>query len=139
MAETAFVLDTHAWIWYVSGDAEIKASSRNYLETKFANNPVLIPAICVWEIALLSKRSRLHLAKPLADWVHEALSRPRFTLSPLDERIAMEAANLPPGFHNDPADCMIVATARVADATLVTRDKRIIDYAESGHVRVFAI
>ncbi len=87
---------------------------------------------------MIEAQGRIVLAKPCAQWVREALSAPGLSLTPLTPEIAVESCQLPGSFHDDPVDRMIVATARVADATLVTKDERIFAYGAAGHVSVLA-
>ena len=131
------VLDTHVWIWLVAGDPTLPAGARDAIEAAAADGSVLVPAISVWEVALLESRGRIVLDRPRTQWVSEALAAPGLALAPLTPEVAVESCRLPAPFHDDPADRMIVATARAAGATLVTRDKRILDYGARGHVAVF--
>jgi PIN domain nuclease of toxin-antitoxin system len=134
------VLDTHVLIWIVNGDAEqIKPHTREKVQAALKDGGVLIPAICVWEIGMLCKKERIRLAKPVSAWIRDALALTRFKLAPLNELIALEAATLPGDFHNDPADCLIVATARVENAVLLTRDQSLIEYGKAGHVHAFQV
>ncbi len=130
------VLDTHVWIWLVAGDAALARRAREAIENAAVEGAVVVPAISVWEVAMLEAHGRIVLAKPCAQWVNEALAAPGLALGALAPEIAVESCNLPAPFHDDPADRMIVATARVAGATLLTRDKRILDYGARGHVAV---
>lgn len=128
------VLDTHVWIWLVGGDRTLSAEARAAIEEAAAAGQVLVPAISVWEVALLEARGRIVLAKPCARWVSDALAAPGLALAPLTPEVTIESVRLPEPFHDDPADRMIVATARLADAALVTRDARLLDYGARGHV-----
>ncbi|MCH7930055.1 MAG: type II toxin-antitoxin system VapC family toxin [Proteobacteria bacterium] len=130
------VLDTHAWIWVVAGDRTLSGEARSAIEEAAAAGAVLVPAIAVWELAMLEARGRITLAKPCPEWVDDALAAPGFALAPLSPDVAVESVRLPQPFHDDPADRLIVATARVAGAALVTRDRRILDYGARGHLRV---
>jgi PIN domain nuclease of toxin-antitoxin system len=87
---------------------------------------------------MLASRYRIVLGKPTAEWVEEALLAPGLSLEPLTPTVAVESCHLPAGFRSDPADHMIVATARVLGATLMTRDRRILDYAAQGHLMATA-
>lgn len=136
MRDRPLLLDTHVWIWIVNGDHEIKPSLREKVATALKNATVLVPSICIWEIGMLWKHKRIQLAKPLNTWIQEAIEKAGFNIVPLTDSIALESATLPGDFHNDPADCMIVATARVEDAVLVTRDSRILEYGKAGHVNI---
>jgi PIN domain nuclease of toxin-antitoxin system len=78
------------------------------------------------------------VGRPLAQWIAEAVSAPGLSIEPLLPQIAVETCSLPEAFHRDPVDRMIVATARVANATLMTRDRQILDYAARGHLTAIA-
>jgi PIN domain nuclease of toxin-antitoxin system len=136
MSEPSLVLDTHVWIWTVNGDDEIQPALREKIAVALRQASVLVPSICVWEVGMLAKRSRIQLSKPLSIWIQEALDLSGFCLAPLCDAVALEAANLPGEFHSDPADCMIIATARINSAVLLTRDRRILEYGKSGYVNV---
>jgi PIN domain nuclease of toxin-antitoxin system len=83
---------------------------------------------------LLASYGRIILGKSIGPWLEEALADPGPAIDPLSPQIAFESYPLPDVFHRDPADRLIVATARVANATLMTRDQRILDYAARGHL-----
>lgn len=88
---------------------------------------------------MLQDRGRLTLNKPLKDWINEALDLSGTSLAPLSPDVAIESCKLPGKFHSDPADRMIVATARIESATILTRDKRILEYGLQGFVSARAI
>ena len=98
----------------------------------------MVSVIAAWELALLTSKNRLELDMPVRDWISEALTMPGLRLAPMTPDIAVESCFLPGDFHNYPADRLIVATARLERATIVTRDARIRDFGRSGHVRVLA-
>ena len=83
---------------------------------------------------MLAWRGRIVLGKSIGLWLEEALADPGPAIDPLTPQIAVESYALPDVFHRDPADRLIVATARVANAILMTRDHRILDYAARGHL-----
>ncbi len=132
----ALVLDTHIWIWLASGDGELLASALKIIEQSAKSASLLIPAISVWEVAMLESRGKISLDKPVRQWIQDALTGPGLTLAPLTPEISVDSCALPGGFHKDPADQIIVATARVERATLVTRDSRILAYGKRGYVEV---
>lgn len=135
MAEpTSLILDTHAWIWFVDGSPELSVSARRQIESIAAGGEILISSISVWEVGMLENRGRLRLTKAIWDWINDALSAPALRLVPLSAAIALESCFLPGRFHQDPADRFIVATARIEQATIVSRDRRILAYAKQGHV-----
>ncbi len=88
---------------------------------------------------MLWRKGRIQLTEPMHRWVREALDKSGFLLAPLTDTVAVEAALLPGDFHSDPVDCMIVATARLEKAVLLSRDNRMVAYGKSGHVRVLAV
>ncbi|MGZ8155149.1 MAG: type II toxin-antitoxin system VapC family toxin, partial [Burkholderiales bacterium] len=92
----------------------------------------------VWEIALLASKGRIGLGLPVKVWIESALTRPGFVVADLDAGIAIESCCLPGTFHADPSDRFLVATARLTNATIVTRDERILKYGKQGHLKVMA-
>jgi len=86
---------------------------------------LLVSDISLWEIATLHALGRIRLALPLRDWLERAVAPPLVQLCGISPAVASEVAALPATFHRDPADRIIVATARVMGATLLTSDRRI--------------
>jgi PIN domain nuclease of toxin-antitoxin system len=132
------LLDTHVWLWLVAGSADLATKARLAIDEAAAAGTLRIAAISLWEIALLASRGRIVLGKSIGLWLEEALADPGPAIDPLSPQIAVESYALPDVFHRDPADRLIVATARVANATLMTRDQRILDYAGRGHLTAIA-
>ena len=131
---TAILLDTHVWIWYVVGEKELQAKTRTMIATALHENEAYLAAISVWEIAMLNKKQRITLGMPCLDWIKKSLDLTHAKIVPLTPDISVESINLPGKFHEDPADRMIVATARVEDLTIVTRDKNILNYSRNKYV-----
>jgi len=94
-----------------------------------------LSVISVWELGLLHARGHIRFSTPLDEWVRAALATPGLMLTELTPEIALDASRLPGNLHPDPADRMLVSTARHANATLVTRDERLIRYAAGGWVK----
>jgi PIN domain nuclease of toxin-antitoxin system len=132
------LLDTHVWLWLVAGSSELSGKVRQMIDRAVAAGVLRIAAISLWEIALLASRGRIVLGKSIGLWLEEALADPAPAIDPLSVQIAIESHALPGGFHRDPADQLIVATARVTNATLMTRDRYILDYAARGHLTAIA-
>ena len=132
------LLDTHIWLWLVLGSAVLSSAGRKRISGAASVGNLRIAAITVWEIALLASRSRIILGKPTILWVAEADAASTVTIEPLSPSIAVKSWELPETFHPDPADRMIVATARVTGAVLMTRDQQILDYAARGHLAAIA-
>ena len=116
------ILDTHAWIWWVSEPARLGKGARRSLDHA---RRVGVPAICCLEVAVLAARGRITLDRPTLEWMQDALALPRTELLALSPAVAVKAAGLPASFPGDPADRLIVATTLLEAATLVTRDDRI--------------
>ena len=126
------LLDTHVWLWLVAGSGDLSTEARHTIERAAAAGTLRIAAISLWEIALLASRGRIVLGKSAGLWLEEALVHPGPAIDPLSPQIAIESHALPDDFHRDPADRMIVATAQVTSAVLMTRDRRILDYAAAA-------
>jgi PIN domain nuclease of toxin-antitoxin system len=133
----ALLLDTHVWLWAQEGGHPLL--SPQVLDTINAvgfEGVLWLSAISVWEIALLDSRRRVLLQRPVLDWVSTALGKPGARLLPLEPAIAVESNRLPGEPHGDPTDRILMASARVTGAPLVTCDGRILQYAAAGHVPV---
>ncbi len=128
------VLDTHIWVWWVHGDERLTRAQAEVIEAN-ETDVIGVSAISCWEIAKLVERGRLELPYPLEEWFEDALSYPGIRLFELTPEIAIESTQLPGEFHRDPADQMIVATARVYGCPLVTSDDRLLEYP---HVETIA-
>jgi PIN domain nuclease of toxin-antitoxin system len=133
------LLDTHTWLWGVQGSRELSAAVGNTINQAAQNGLVLLSAISIWETALLAARGRLALGRPISEWVEQALTRSRVVIEPLSPEIAIESCFLPEDFRSDPADTIIVATARITGAKLMTRDRRILAYAARQHLSATSI
>ena len=132
------LLDTHVWIWAVEGvAAELAAPAIARIEQASDAGAIRVAAISVWEVAMLEARGRLRLALEIDEWVRQALAAPGTQLVPLSPEIAVDSARLPGDPAGDPADRMLMATARRIGAALVTRDERILVYGGLGHLSVF--
>ncbi len=121
------VLDTHVWVWWVHDDAQLPENYRVYIQAHEADG-LGVSIISCWEVAKLVEYQRLKLPIPVEEWLDQALAYPGIQLLDLTPRIVVESTQLPGAFHRDPADQMIVATARVYDSPLVTLDDKIRAY-----------
>lgn len=131
------ILDTHIWIWAINGDEKIQKSGfLNQIQKSVKNNTIFISAISLWEVAMLVSKGRLILSENTLAWINNASSAPGLSVQPLTPEIAFESTILPDNFHGDPADRLIVATARVLNATLLTFDQEILKYAKKGYVNI---
>jgi PIN domain nuclease of toxin-antitoxin system len=121
------ILDTHVWVWWVHGDEKITSTQVEIIKAN-ETDIIGVSAISAWEIAKLVEYNRLELPCPLEEWFYEALSYPGIRLIELTPEIAIESTKLPGEFHRDPADQIIVATARLYDSSLITSDNKILKY-----------
>jgi PIN domain nuclease of toxin-antitoxin system len=128
------VLDTHAWVWWVHGDERLTAGQRAIIAAN-ETDLIGISAISCWEVAKLVEYGRLALPCSLEDWFEQSLAYPGVQIMALTPGIAIESTRLPGSFHRDPADQIIVATARFYDCPLVTSDEKILNYPHVNTVR----
>jgi len=120
------LLDTHVLIWWRLDSGRLGRSRiRRLQDLESRQKPVAISAITLWEIAMLAARGRIEISEPADDWIEEIERHPLIEVLPLTARIAAESVRLGPDFHNDPADQIIVATARIHGLPLMTADERI--------------
>lgn len=130
------LLDTHAWVWLLNGDPRIGRKARNAIERSLSEEAVLLSVISPWEVAMLVSKGRLALDRDVGEWVHAAVDLAGIRIEPISPEIAVASTRLPGSMHADPADRMIVATARHLGAVLVTDDQLLLDYAATGHMKV---
>ncbi len=121
------VLDTHTLVWWVAGQSELSRTAKRHIEKELANGEVLVSSISAWEIAMLVNHGRLELAMEVEQWLGTVTKIQGLRFVPVDNEIAVQSVTLT-DFHKDPADRIIVATARRLSASLVTIDKRIRAY-----------
>lgn len=121
------VLDTHIWIWWVHGAPELPDEYRSVIEHHEAIG-LGISAISCWEVAKLVEKGRLTLPCAVDAWLDQAFAYPGMQLLPLTPAVAVASTQLPQPFHRDPADQIIVATARVHGCPLITMDTLIRAY-----------
>jgi PIN domain nuclease of toxin-antitoxin system len=119
------ILDTHIWVWWLLPSSPLPDRERMALDRIATDNGILVPAICLWEAQMLHRKKRIELPVPFATWLRRATAADMLNVLPLNADTVIAVDDLPAGFHGDPADRMIVATARVHDLSLATHDDAI--------------
>jgi PIN domain nuclease of toxin-antitoxin system len=123
------LLDTHAWLWWVAEDRRLSQAAKRAIERSQARDDLLLSLISIWEVAKKVEKAQLVLDRAVDQWLDQAATRPGLHVIELTRPILVESCRLPPPFHGDPADQIIVATARDREALVVTKDQRIRSYA----------
>jgi PIN domain nuclease of toxin-antitoxin system len=119
------LLDTHIWIWWLTGQSDLAPSERAALDRHAARTPPLVSAMSLWEAQMLHRKGRLQLATPFDRWIREASLAEVVEVVPITAEVVVALDALPRKFHGDPADRIIVASARSRNLPLYTRDLRI--------------
>jgi PIN domain nuclease of toxin-antitoxin system len=130
------LLDTHVWIWFINGNEKLAKPIQKKIDTAIQQNRIGIAAISLWEVGMLESKNRITLGMPCLEWISQSIEATHLQVLPLTPAIAVESCSLPGTFHGDPADCLIVATARVEGFTLLTRDTKILEYSRKKYVSV---
>jgi PIN domain nuclease of toxin-antitoxin system len=122
-----YLLDTHVLIWWHERPERLSKQARRVVTQASASKPLLVADITLWEVAMLHELARVQFSIGLQTWLQRATAAPLVERVGITPQIAAEVAVLPASFHRDPADRLLVATARVLGLKLVTEDQRIID------------
>lgn len=127
-----YLLDTNVWIWWNNAPDSLSQVVYQHIADPHADDEFLLSAISPWEVFKLVEKGRLNLNVDSLEWVEAALQMARLRLVDLTPRISHQSTVLPNAFNADPADQIIVATARIERAVILTKDRQILDYP---HVR----
>lgn len=129
------LLDTCAIIWIASREP-IRPEAKSAIDGAVGgDDKVRVSPISAWELGLLSAKGRLPTAVPPANLFRDVAMADGVKVESLSPEVLIASSFLPGTLHRDPADRILIATARAHGLTLVTRDRTILDYAEQGHVR----
>lgn len=123
-----YLLDTHTWVWWNMNASRLSPKVRSLIGSPTKYEELLLSAISPWEFSKLLEKGRLGISCDPEEWIDRALQMPRLRLVPLTPSIAYRSTALPQPFHDDPADQIIVATARDEAAVILTSDQRIRSY-----------
>lgn len=135
-ARSLLLLDTHVVLWATFNETRLGRYAAKAINLASREDRLAVSAITPWEIGLLVSKKRINLHKDVLDWIREALAKPGVHLVPIEPEIAVASTRLPFDMHPDPADRILVATARHLSATLVTADSTLLALASKGHFRV---
>ncbi len=119
------LLDTHVWLWWLTGQAFLPERDRTALDRAAERQEVCLASISLWEAQMLHAKRRIELPLPFPEWLRQAAAPNVVRVLPLDVEIVIALHTLPASFHGDPADRLIVATARAHRLALATYDERI--------------
>lgn len=122
------LLDTHTLIWFLTKPNELSSAASKLIEKDYKTTPILISSMSIWEICHLIKKNKISFSVPLEIWFSKLNQKREFQYVPVDNNIAYRSQDLPGVFHADPADRIIVATAMITGATLITKDAKIRKY-----------
>jgi PIN domain nuclease of toxin-antitoxin system len=121
------LLDTHLWIWWINDSPRLTEQHKQWIQD-YQTQGLGISIVSCWEVAKLVEKNRLVLSISVDEWLQTALAYPGVQLLNLTVPILVQSTQLTE-FHNDPADQIIVATAKVYDCLLLTADGKILNYA----------
>ncbi len=122
-----YLLDTCAILFVAGNTSDLSGATLDLIDSASAGE-VFVSAISVAEIACLQERGRITLSNHWRTWFDELLRKTAWTCLPITAQVMAEAYSLPPPIHRDPADLVLIATARLERLTLVTTDRKILDY-----------
>lgn len=121
------LLDTHVWWWSVTEPACLSPTAIDAIK-RCAPEQRAIASISIWEFAMMAARKKIELTISVAKWLSRAIDATGIQVFPLSPEVAVESCRLPGHFHKDPADRIIVATARIHNLPLLTKDGKIRGY-----------
>ena len=113
------VLDTHAFLWWAQGSRSLSPRAMSAI---IRDGDLGIPAISLWELAMLADKGRIEFDRPVGEWLETATMLPGVRLLPITPAIAAASVSIGRVLRQDPADHLIAATALTLGAPLVTRD-----------------
>jgi PIN domain nuclease of toxin-antitoxin system len=119
------LLDTHVWVWWLTPESPLTRAERAALDRAAERRELFLSPISLWEAQVLHSKGRLQLPLPFPDWLGMAADPQVIQLVPMDPPVILALDALPGSFHGDPADRLIVATARAHALPLATHDAAI--------------
>ncbi|CAK6516445.1 type II toxin-antitoxin system VapC family toxin [Rickettsia helvetica] len=133
------VLDTHVLLWSLLQPEELSEQIKHKINLVQENSQLFLSSISLWEIAMLNFKKRINIYEPIKDFLNSITNINGLSIKDISPEIAAESIALMDGFHGDPADRIIVATAKCLGATILTRDQKILNWAKLGHIKSISI
>jgi PIN domain nuclease of toxin-antitoxin system len=135
MNNNKIVLDTHILIWSLLTPDNLANETKQIISEAQNNNNLFISSISLWEIAMLIERKRISLYERSSNFLNSITNIDGLNIIQINANIATESVALPGNFSSDPADCIIIASTRELAGTLITRDNKIIEWAQQGFLK----
>ena len=123
-----YILDTHTWIWWHINPPRLSQKVKEIIQNTDNYDEMLLSAISVWEFSKLLEKKKIGIACDPEVWIKAALDMPKLRVTAFSPVLAYRSTVLPQPFHNDPADQIIVSTARDENAIILTKDEKILAY-----------
>lgn len=131
------VLDTHILIWSLLTPENLSDETKQLISEAQNNNNLFISSISLWEIAMLVERKRINLYERSSNFLNSITNIDGLNIIQINANVASESVALPGNFSSDPADCIIIASTREIAGTLITRDSKIIEWAQQGFLKFY--
>lgn len=138
MTSERYLLDTCAFVYLAEGEAIAEAAAEILRGVPVNSDRICISAFSAWEIGMLVRKGRMNMTRPPLSWFEEGVAKMAASVLLVSPAILIHSSFLPAPLHADPADRILIATARERDLTIVTRDRAILAYGAAGHVKVLA-
>jgi len=135
MSNNMIVLDTHVLLWSLLSPEELSEEVRGVISCAQNEGKLIVCSISLWEIAMLKFKKRINIYQPVKDFLAAITGVPGLVVKDISSEVSAESVLLTDEFQGDPADRVIVATTKVCGATLITRDQKILSWAEQGDIR----
>lgn len=135
---TPILLDTHVVLWSLLCPDELAKSSMKIIEKAQEQNQLFLSSITLWEIAMLKSKKRINVYEPIKEFLESITDIEGLSIKEISAGIAAESVLLD-DFHGDPADRIIAATSLSSGLVLLTRDKKILSWAEQGNIRAVSV
>lgn len=137
--DVPILLDTHVIIWTLLKPDELSSKVHSIIELAQQEQRLLMSSISLWEIAMLKSKKRINIYEPLKDFLQSIMDIDGVKFIDITAKIAAESVILTDDFHGDPADRLITATAISESAILLTRDEKILSWAQLGNIRAIKV